>query len=255
MKKLLLIAVAGLLLTSVAMAQTPVPPTGVYEVEMFILDENGVYHGAVGTTGPDQNARCFASNKADGNCNKYEWCIPITVHASIAQWIDFEMTGTRWDWFVKKPGWYAANCTTAKVASNGDICIDYSGFADLEPQGSGKVPIPIWYAFGPSMTEAAAGWVRAEALNDDDDCLIEEDYWYEGADGFIGNYLHEDLTWKLWNRIHVVDCNTACEYEDVALICLTLESQKRWIEQSPQSDLYGTYTANWAPWWPSPTAP
>ncbi|HUU46530.1 MAG TPA: hypothetical protein VM118_12435 [Acidobacteriota bacterium] len=238
MKKLLLIAVAGLLMTSVAMAQTPVDPVGIYEVEVWTLNPDGTWDLSIQPTikDPTANARCFASNKAAGNCNKYEWVIPVTVHASVAQWIDFTMTGTRWDWFVKKPGWYAANCITAKIASNGDINIDYDGFDDLLPLGEGQTPIPIWYAFGGSMGTAAAAWVPALMLNEDDDLLDESDYWSDGR-----NALHEGLTWKLWNRIHVVECNTACEYEDVAAIILTLRQQKPWIEQEPEALNYGTY--------------
>ena len=242
MKKLLLIAIAGLFMTSVGMAQVPVE--GAYEVEMFVLDSiTGEYEGSVGTTGPNQNARCFASNEAFGNCNKYKWVIDVTVHASVAQWIDFTMTGTRWDWFVKKPGWYAANCISAEVASNGDVKIDYDGFGDLEPLGDGKLPIPIWYSFGPSITEASAGWVRSFDLNNNDNLLDESEYWYTVDDRFR-NKLHEGILWKLWNRINVVNCNTACEYHDDATITLTLESQKGWIE--PEE---GGYVVEWFPWW------
>lgn len=234
MKKLLFVAAIVLLATS-AMAQDPVPPTGVYEVEIWVLDENGVYQNTPGLIGQvDQLARCFASNEATGACNKKYWHIPVTVHASVAQWIDFTMTGTRWDWFVRKPGWYAANCITAKVASNGDVLIDYQGFDNL--QGTNNV-IPIWYSFGGSITEAQAnGWVPGPALNDDDDLLDESEYWLDGR-----NFLHEGLTWKLFNRIHVVECNTACEYQDVAEIILCLNQQKLWIEQAETAPNYGFF--------------
>lgn len=246
MKKLLFAAVAVMFMASIGMAQVPVE--GAYEVEMFVLDSaTGEYLGSTGTIGPNQNARCFASNEAKGNCNKYKWVIPVTIHASVAQWIDFTMTGTRWDWFVKKPGWYAANCISAKVASNGDVYINYDGFEDLLPQGDGMVPIPIWYSFGASITDAAKGWVRSFDLNNDDDLLDESEYWFS-VDNIYRNQLHEGILWKLWNRINVVRCNTACEYHDDAMIILTLESQKKWIE--PET---GGYVAEWYPWWGMPT--
>jgi len=242
MKKVILLTAVGVLfLAASALAQTPVPPTGVYEVEVFYLDSlTGDYTGAPGLIGgTDQLARAFASNEAKGYCNKKFWHIPVTVHASVAQWIDFTLTGTRWDWFVRKPGWYAANCITAKVASNGDVMIDYDGFADLLNLANPTMvtPIPIWYSFGGSITEAQAnGWVPAVALNTDDDLLVENSYWRETR-----NVLHEGLTWKLFNRIHVVKCNTACEYEDVASITLVANSQKPWIEQSETAKNYGLF--------------
>lgn len=234
MKKILFVAAIVFLATS-AMAQTPVQPVGVYEVEIWVLDENGVYQNTPGLIGTnDQLARAFASNEATGACNKKYWHIPVTVHASVAQWIDFTFTGTRWDWFVRKPGWYAANCITAKVASNGDVLIDYEGFGNL--QGTFN-QIPIWYSFGGSITEAQTnGWVPGPLLNDDDDLLDESEYWLDGR-----NLLHEGLTWKLFNRINVVDCNTACEYEDVAEIILSLNQQKIWIEQSETAPNYGFF--------------
>ena len=175
MKRIVFLAVVAVLIAVPALAQDPVQPVGPYEVEVFLLDDNGMYTGAAGQAGdPMALARCFASNEATGNCNKRYWYIPVTVHASVAQWINFSFTGTRWDWFVRKPGWYAANCITAKVASNGDILIDYEGFDDLVSLMGNPTPIPIWYSFGASIQEAQDnGWVPGPLLNDDDDLLDE----------------------------------------------------------------------------------
>jgi len=239
MKKVLLFTAGFMLLAAAALAQAPVPPTGVYEVEIWYLDSlTGMYSGQPSHIGEvDQLARCFASNEAKGYCNRKFWHIPVTVHASVAQWIDFTMTGTRWDWFVRKPGWYGANCITAKVASNGDVLIDYDGFGDLLNLANPTqvTPIPIWYGFGGSIAEAQShGWIRAVDLNNSDDLLVENSYWVGER-----NLLHESLTWKLFNRIHVVTCNTACEYEDVASLTLVANSQKPWIEQNEQAPNYG----------------
>jgi hypothetical protein len=240
-KALFLTAVGVLLLAATALAQTPVPPVGVYEVEVFDCDSlTGDWLGTPGHLGQvDALARCFASNEAKGYCNKKYWHIPVTVHASVATWIDFTMTGTRWDWFVRKPGYYAANCITAKVASNGDVMIDYDGFDDLLNLANPTTvtPIPIWYSFGGSITEAQAhGWIPATALNSHDDLLVENSYWVGPR-----NLLHEGLTWKLFNRIHVVKCNTSCEYEDVASITLIAQSQKPWIEWDEKAKNYGLF--------------
>jgi hypothetical protein len=142
------------------------------------------------------------------------------------------MTGTRWDWYVRKPGFYATTCITANIASNGDILIDYDGFDDLKSieGNSHNEIIPAWYSYGASFQNAIDnGWVRAIELNDDDDLLDES---YLNGDNPMGWNLHAGITWKLFNRIEVVDCNTACEYADQAEIILCLQGQKPWIEDN-----------------------
>ncbi len=246
MKKLLFLLAIGALLTAPALAQpgTP-PPAGAYEVEMFYMHPDGTPVDGVGHLGElDQLARCFASMDQEGNCNKKFWRIPVIIHASVGQWIDWWMTGTRWDWYIKKPGCYAADCITAHIASNGDILVDYDGFGNLV-NADGR-EIEISYAFGGSITDASNnGWVPGPALDDDDDLLEESTMWYNVGTIDEGNYLHDGITWKLWNMICVVDCNTACEYEDEAEIILTLNQQKDWIDQDEESNTYGTYLPGW----------
>lgn len=246
MSRVFALAAVALLITVPAWAQDPVQPIAPYEVEVFYTNPDGSPIDGVGHAGEvAQLARCFASNQAEGACNKLRWFIPVTVHASVAQWIDFSLTGTRWDWYVRKPGYYAANCITAKVASNGDVLIDYEGFDDLLNADGRR--IPVWYSFGASVTEAFQnGWVPALQLNLDDDLLDESELW--GPNG--RNRLHEGLTWKLWNRICVDICNTACEYEDVALITLVLNQQKLWIERDPTAPNYGLFPFGFEGYWP-----
>jgi hypothetical protein len=210
-------------------------PGDAYETQVWILDENGDWDGSPSTNPdvPDRTvlARAWASGENEGFCNQKYWHIPVYVHASIAQWCDWHMTGTRWDWYVRKPGFYATTCITANIASNGDILIDYDGFDDLESIEGNEHNnfIPAWYSFGASFQGAIAnGWVRAADLNNDDD-LLDEGY-LNGQNNPAGWNLHTGITWKLFNRIQVVDCNTACEYADEAEIVLCLEGQKPWIE-------------------------
>jgi len=166
------------------------------------------------------DARCWTSFPAAYYCNKKTHLIDVTIHASVAQWISWSISGTRWDWKVRKPGTYAADCITGFIQSNQDVFIDYEGFADLQTLGTSINPtIPICYGFGPSLAQAEInGWVPAAALNNDDDMLLDS------------QDLHDGISWKLWNKIEVVNCNSACEYEDAATITLTLQVIKTWID-------------------------
>ena len=193
-------------------------PPGATEVSTWYWDgSQWVYQG---TGDPQALARAWTSGPEQGACNKENWTIDITVHASIAQWIEWLISGTRWDWRVRKPGIYAADCITACIKSNNDVMIDFEGFEDLLATGASVTPtIPIYYGFGDNLDEVEAnGWVAAADLNADDDLIPDSDD------------LHAGICWKLWNKIEVVESNSSCEYEDQATITLTLMNIKIWID-------------------------
>jgi len=177
----------------------------------------------------DRDALLFRSGAGEtGECNKPEWEILVHIYAHIAQWIEFDLQYTQWDWYIRKPGCYAGNSIDAWLASNGDVLVNYEDFADLTPvlpENSDHNPIPVWYSFemnAGSVFEAdARGWVAAGALNADDDLLLDV-----GPDWV----LHDKIAWKLWNKICVERCNSACDYENHARIIITLNEQKTWID-------------------------
>ena len=161
---LALIAVAG-----VALAQDCELPPNAYEVEVWKW-VNGDWVSEF------QNPNCalgrlWASLPAEGECNKRCWEIPVQIHASIAQWIKFTVSGTRWDWRIMKPGTYAGDCIEFTICSNGDVGVNYDGFDDLYSPTSCTPYITTWYAWGISVYEidARGGWVRATELDDSDD--------------------------------------------------------------------------------------
>lgn len=169
------------------------------------------------------NAKCFAKYPASGACNKKDWVIPVFINASVAQWVEWTLSGTDWEWFVRKPGKYAADCITATLKSNYDVLIDYDGFADLQYMGTGgvKTYIPVFYAQtvgAQSSPPPQADFIAADALNNADGLIVDS------------QMLHDGLSWKLWNYIEVEACNTACEYWDEATITLTLQGIKNWID-------------------------
>ena len=213
-------------------ALTPLPiPTGPGDTEVFMLDNNGSWVSQGGVGDPTNLARLNRfGDIIDSNCNKRLWEINVRITASIAQWIDWQLTAQGWVWRVKKPGCYAGNSIEFVVASNGDILIDYENFNDLHSvQGNAHVEnIETYYSWGAGIADAETnGWVRAADLNFDDDVLLD--------DVFTGSPLpdlHDGVRFKLWNKICVVESNTACEYHDDATITLVLQMQKDWLDDA-----------------------
>jgi hypothetical protein len=225
MKKLFFAIILVCFVPALAFSQaSPWPPPG-YEVEAFEFVP-GTGFVSMGTGDVMAKARCFGSFPADSACNK-DWEIRVKIHASIAQWIEWSMTATRWDWFVRKPGTYAADCISGTIASNQNILVDYHDFGDLIAEDEKAVDdtIEVWYAVWPLGTPPAIddnAWVRSYMLNDP----AEWDTIYDCE------ALHNGITWKLWNRINVERCNSACEYQDHAYISLILLCQKEWIDRT-----------------------
>lgn len=216
-----IVFVAVLAFASAAFGQYCPDPTGT-EVEVW------KWVDGVGWVSEETNPNCalarlWASNSVSGECNKICWEIPVQIHASIAQWIKFTVTGTRWDWRIMKPGTYAGDCITFEICSNGDVGVDYEGFDDLYSATSNcDNTIMTWYAWGRSLgdIEQRNGWVRAPDLNDDDD-IIEE----------VCENSHCWQT-KLWTKVQVDSCNSACEYHDDATVKLCLINQKCWVDSA-----------------------
>jgi len=180
---------------------------------------------------PTSLAKCFATGHLYDACNKKYWNIPVTIHASVAQWIEWDITGTRWDWYVMKPGKYAADCITFLIASNQEVGVTFSGFGNLMRVEDGKTPfagqdteIEIYYAAGEGMNVPPAItsdlWVPADELYDNPYDFVDSAFMHEAL-GKVGG--------KLWCYINVERCNSACEYENAAQITLTLKCQKTWV--------------------------
>jgi len=160
-------------------------------------------------------ARASLSGCYSSYCNGVKRVIPVTISASIAQWALVKLNATDIEWRVLKPGDYYINGIIARLQSNGDLFVDYEGFEDLVNDEGDS--LETYYALAPGA------WVRAEDLNDDDD-LVEE------------NIAHEPVEFTLYNRIVVMECDSACEYEDPngAVITVVLNEQKPWVPQLPQ---------------------
>jgi len=219
---LVIFAAASLLLAAGALADDP--PVGGQESGVWYWDDDlQEWVDQAPLPMEDRDARLFrAGEGAEGNCNAKYWEIPVEVHASIAQWVDFTLAWDQFHWYVRKPGIYAGNSIEACIASNSDILVDYEGFDNLMPDdpdvGVGT-PINVWYGLevGGVTPLVTGDWVPAPLLNQDDDYLVDS------------RELHYSICWKLWNKIEVIECNSACEYSDLATITITLDNQKEWV--------------------------
>ncbi len=234
MKTFIFLCLVIMLLPVVASSQT--------EVEAWYWDASATPPAWVyQTPGNPQNlARLWASYPELGFCNK-DWDIPVKVHASIAQWLDWTMSGTRWDWRVRKPGFYAGDCITATIKSNQNVLVDYHDFNDLHAESVSVNPdIPIWYhvsTLGAQLPPVGSNlWTRAADMNNP----AEWDTIWDSA------ALHGGIQFKLWNMINVVNCNSACEYQDHGSISLKLLCQKPWIDRT---------TGYFDPSYPPPNGP
>ncbi len=178
------------------------------------------------------DAKAFSSFPDSGSCNKAEWEIPFTTEVQVAQWLNWTISGTKWTWFVRKPGDYYTNCISATVKSNGNVAITFAGFADLAYQtGEGDYNglegvnqyIQTWYGYsedemGPAGT-TFSGWIAADDLDDQTPILSDS------------QDLHDGLAFKLWNRINVVNCNSAGTYRNTGTITIAILNQLPWIDE------------------------
>jgi hypothetical protein len=218
----MLLLVAALLIASSAFAQ----PNGAVECVVWSFDDDTGEWVQNDPDNPENNdGRLFRSGEAwEGNCNRQLWDQEFTIHASVAHWIDFRVDWTRWDWFIRKPGTYAGDGIEAWIKSNGDVTIDFDGFADLEPEEEGANPLEVHYSYtvgdGALNPANVPAWYEPEDMNESSVLLddIENDF-----------ALHYGLTWYLWSKITVIDCNSSCEYWNYPTITLTLSQQKDWI--------------------------
>ena len=238
MKKLLVIVLMVLVGTFVFSSATSTA------IEKFVWDGDGnvVTDPANGVYG---NARVFSLLPDGGSCNK-NWEFEFTTEVQVAQWSEWYISGTKWQWFVKKPGTYIADCIVFTLKSNGDIEITFEGFDDPyyvntpDPSQTAYIETYYGYTFGTgsgdpgSVETSGSGWFRAGGLNEQT-LLIPEFF-----EAFTHKYsLHDGITAHLWNKITVVECNSASTYRDTGIIRITLKEQKPWIDPDT-----GTYVDN-----------
>jgi hypothetical protein len=228
MKKLIFALLIVSLLPLAAFSQALPPPE--HEVASWWWNpdtEKWEQQSSPADPNPTALGRLYAQDADKGACNK-DFVIDVKITAEVAQWIDWTISGTHWKWFVRKPGNYGGDCITGWMASNQNVALVYEGFEPLKYVSTGDKKsvvdtIPIWYAAGDFVTPPPKGhnaWVYCR------DMAARNDTIFDSA------ALHAGIQWKLWNYIHVIECNSACKYEDDATITLRLCCQKPWIQRA-----------------------
>lgn len=152
----------------------------------------------------------------------------------MAQWCKWEISNTRWDWRILKPGTYGADCIDTFLQSNDAINLVYDGFNHLyrsEGQNTDRW-IETWYALvrydpasgvipgipdHPTKAGTSSRWVSASEMNKT----------YPLNDS---NLLHDGVHFKLFNMIEVSNCNSAGEYENKGTITIKLTNLKPWVD-------------------------
>ncbi len=198
---------------------------GASQLTVWMEDGEGEWV-ALSMTDPFAQARAFKLGAATGSCNKQNWTVDIETEVQVAQWINWQLDGTKWLWYVRKPGTYITDCISFFIQSNGEIVISFSGFenptyASTETT-SVNPEILAWYGYGlGNLPDEIEQMVSAEALNQ--------------STVFIPDSaaLHEGISRKLWNKIKVVNCNSASTYIAKGTITITLKRIKPWI--NPQT--------------------
>lgn len=150
------------------------------------------------------------------------------TEVNVAQWLYWEFTANQWTWYVRKPGVYYADCIQGLIRSNGDVLVSFEGFGNLmgNPDETVDTEIEAWYGvtLGCESVTPPAFWVPADELGE---FTIND-----------GQYLHDGLIFKLWNRINVENCNSPTTFTNSGIITLTLANQQPWIVDGEWSTTY-----------------
>lgn len=189
-------------------------PTTTYE-----KDDNGDWTVS-------NNAQSFNSGGAGGHCNRECWAVELENHVSVAQWIDWEINGTRKDWRVLKPGTYASDSVTARVKSNNDVRISFWA-EDPEYQADAASPsIPLWYGYSVGADSGnnignVVEWVRASDYTSDNPL----EFTIRFEDG-----LAEGLAYRIWEMIEVTNEHRSSEYHGTGGILICVTNLKYWVD-------------------------
>jgi hypothetical protein len=144
---------------------------------------------------------------------------PLLSTTAAAPWAIFDLSGTQWEWNVRRPGDYAAQSVVGSITANVDILINFSGFEDLNSSNPHTGIVETYYA-------ASLGNQRVEDVD-----------WASASD-FNGRTLliTQDpdspipVAWGLWNRVCIKTLNSATEYSDEAVITFQMQNTNPWVD-------------------------
>lgn len=213
MKKLLILLLAVVMLITVSglsLASYEFP------AKVYMLQGNNQWGDPVSCLG--LHARAFVSDPASGMCDKKWWIEDLYCGASVSQWISYCFSGTNWDWEIRKPGIFSADCILFSIQSNDDVLVTCSGFDNLAPLVHPNAdPIRVWYSVSDLMAIGPPqNWIAAPDLNGS--------YWL-GYD-----QVSKGIIARIWNKIEILPTTRACNYGNKGYITLTLTDVKPFID-------------------------
>jgi len=202
------------------------PQNSIVETAVWEVSDTGAYV-PITMTDPNAKARAWHISGLQGECDKKDWLIPVYVNASIAQWIKWNLNSKGWNWRIRKPGTYVADCINFSVKSNEDVAVTFSGFDDLKNDKDEKIETYYGIEFTSThLPENVAQWVHAPDLNSLTPTIPMCEHSY-----------------VLWNKLVIREDPSggylktrACEYQDDAQVKLSLTMIKDWID--PDTGLY-----------------
>ena len=122
----------------------------------------------------------------------------------------------RYDWFIRKPGSFAAEPLIIDIESNRAITLTFSEFDDLKSKTCNQPKIAAFYGFGATLAETERnGWIPAANLN----------HYHQTLTPDPAGTGH--LLLKIWPKIDITRATPAGEYIDTGYLTFTvLENQK-----------------------------
>lgn len=202
-----------------------------YHAEGYLLPTNASpttvwKKGSNGSYSETTLAFAYNSGGANGHCNRECWDFTIENHVSVAQWLDWSIDGTRKDWRVMKPGIFASDSVTARVASNNDVEISFWAEDPSYQNPEAESPdIAKWfgYSVGSQASDISdvVEWVRGSDFTAEEPLKIRL-----GFDQVSG----EGAAFRIFEQIEVTNEHRSSEYfgEGFVLICLT--NLKHWVD-------------------------
>lgn len=188
----------------------------------------GTFELVNGNWVPATYAMSWNSNPANssGMTNLEVTSFDIINHVSVAQWVDWMISGTRKDWRILRPGTYASDSVTATIRSNNDVIIEfYATDPEYIAEDGVTRTIPKWFGVSEGQSangpEEVVGWIRVNEYSADNPFRIT---LTDSAD------LHAGLAFKVWERIEVVASNSSSDYRGVGTVTIRLTNMKHWVD-------------------------
>jgi hypothetical protein len=134
-----------------------------------------------------------------------------------AHWVICHLSGTQWQWLIRKPGCYAGKSLDAVIETNGKVLIDFGGFANLDATDESGDALEMYFGVASPTTQIdGVNWMDCDQMNS---------YYID-----LHGTPYVSYAWSLWQKVCVERWNRAAEYEDAAFIAIDLLNLSPWVD-------------------------